>query len=267
MKIGVLIKQVPDMEKVKFDTEKGVVDRKSAGTEVNPFDLNALETAVQIKEKYGGEITAFSMGPSSAKEALKDAISRGADDGILLNDRSFAGSDTWSTSFILSNAIKKIKELDLIITGVMSVDGDTAQVGPQVAEFLDLPNASFVSEVKKVDKEGIEVVFEAFDGSFLTRLKLPALISVTKDINNPRLPLLRDKLNSRKTEIPVWGREDIGKDIPPESLGIKGSPTKVKKIVVPPPMEREGKIYDKEELDEGVEKVLELFKEFKFMEG
>ncbi len=267
MKIGVLVKQVPDMEKVKFDTEKGVVDRKSAGTEVNPFDLNALETAVQIKESTDGEITVLSMGPSSAEDALKECISRGADHGVLLNDKSFAASDTWATSFILSRAVKYAGGFDLIVTGVMSVDGDTAQVGPQVAEFLKIPNAHFVSEIVSTEENHIEVISDAFGGSYKKKLKFPALISVTKDINHPRLPKLKQKRKAKKAEIPVWGREDIAEDIAPEDLGSKGSPTKVKKIVVPPPVEREGKIFESSEKDEGVEELAKIINDLKLVGG
>lgn len=267
MKIGVLVKQVPEMDKVKFDPEKGVVNRKSAGTEVNPFDLNALETAVRLRKSLGGEVIALSMGPPFAREAVRDVISRGADDGILLNDKSFAGSDTWSTSFILSCALKKLGGLDLILTGVMSVDGDTAQVGPQVAEFLDIPSASFVSEIKKISKKEIEVVAEAFNGSYLKKLKLPALISVTKDINTPRLPRLKDKIEARKTDLKVWGLKDIGENISPNEVGAKGSPTRVRKIVVPPPAKRKGQIYEKDQLGEGIEKLTGLFRELRLLEG
>lgn len=267
LKIGVFVKQVPDMEKVKFDTEKGVIDRKSAGTEVNPFDLNALEEAVQIKEKYEGKVVVFSMGPPSAEKAVKDAIARGADEGVLLNDKSFAGSDTWATSFVLSRAVQKYGNLDLIITGVMTVDGDTAQVGPQVAEFLDIPHVSFVSEINEISEKEIIVTAEAFDGVFLKKLDLPSLISVTKDINSPRLPRLKDKRKAKEVQIKVWGREDIASDIPGEKLGLKGSPTKVKKIVVPPPPEREGKTFKEDELEEGIEKLYELFGELKLLEG
>ena len=132
--IVVPIKQVPDMERVKFDKEKGTVDRSSAPGEINPFDLNALEAAVQIKEKLGATVTTVSMGPPQAEAALRDALSRGADRGILLVDKAFAGADTWATSYTLASAIQRLGQTDLIVCGEKTVDGDTAQVGPAVAE-------------------------------------------------------------------------------------------------------------------------------------
>ena len=145
MRIVVPIKQVPDMTEVKFDVEKGRVDRSSAGAEINPFDMNALETAVQVKEKLGGTISAVSMGPPQAEAALRDALSRGVDEAVLLVDKAFAGADTLATSYTLAVAIKKMGEFDLIVCGEKTVDGDTGQVGPEIAEHLDIPHVAYVS--------------------------------------------------------------------------------------------------------------------------
>src|SRR6056297_1900876 len=167
MNIVVLIKQVPDMEKVKFDREKGVIDRKSAGTEINPFDLNALEAAVELKRKNEDiHITALSMGPPSAESALKEAIARGADQGVLLSDRNFGGADTWATSVTLAAGIKNMESSDLIIAGMQTVDGDTGQVGPEIAELLDLPHLSYVSNIEAINDK-LTAKVDIWDGTYL----------------------------------------------------------------------------------------------------
>ncbi len=252
MQIIVLIKQVPEMDRVRFDSEKGVIDRKSAGVEINPFDLNALETAVQIREQIGGEITALSMGPGRAEKALREAIARGADRGILLSDKKFAGADTRSTSFTLAQAIKKLAPFDLVIAGEMTVDGDTAQVGPQTAEYLDIPHIAYVTSLDDIEVKNITVTCNIWEGSYRKRLHLPGLITVTKDINFPRLPELRAKMESREAEITRWDYSTFSSLLSPEQIGLKGSPTQVKKITIPPPIEREGQVFSGEELEKAV---------------
>jgi electron transfer flavoprotein beta subunit len=266
MNIIVLIKQVPDMEKVKFDSERGVVDRKSAGTEINPFDLNALEAAVQISEKIDSTVTAVSMGPPSAKEALKECIARGANRGVLVSDVKFGGSDTKATSTILSSAIKKIGDYDLIIAGEKTVDGDTGQVGPEVAEFLNIPHGSYISKIQDADGNEIKVCSEIWEGTYLKRIKLPALITVTKDINVPRLPSFKNKMKARKAEIEIIKFEDlVDESLDAGKVGFNGSPTKVKKIEVPPIAKREGKIY-RENVSQAIEEIVNIFKEKKVVD-
>lgn len=265
MKIVVLIKQVPDMEKVKFDQEKGVIDRKSAGTEINPFDLNALEAAVQLKEKDGTvKIIALSMGPPSADKALKEALARGADEGILLSDKSFGGADTWATSVTISAAIKKIKDFDLVIAGMQTVDGDTGQVGPEVAEILEIPHLAYVSNIEEINDK-LKAVVDIWDGTYLKEMKMPGLITVTKDINNPRLPAFKDKMRARNAEILTWGYEDIKEYLNGEEIGIKGSPTSVKRIEIPKEAKRKGKLW-RENTDQGIDELIELFKDIKVVE-
>jgi electron transfer flavoprotein beta subunit len=237
----VLIKQVPDIEHVKFDTEEGRIDRSSAEAEINPFDLNALEAAVQIKEKLGGKVTAISMGPLQAESALRDALARGADRAILLVDKKFAGADTRATSFTLASAIKRSGEFDLIVCGEKTIDGDTGQVGPEVAGMLEIPHIAYASNIKKISDEGLEVRSELWDAYYLKRMKLPGLITLTKDVNNPRLASLRGKMNARKAKVEKWGREEF-KDIPLEEFGLKGSHTQVKRIELPKAEERGGEI-------------------------
>jgi len=260
MDIIVFVKEVPDMEKVKFDRERGVIDRSSASAQINPFDLNALQTAVDIKEEVGGNITAISMGPSSAEDSLKETIARGADDAILLTDTAFAGADTWATSFILASAVKKIGEFDLIICGEMSVDGDTAQVGPQAAEFLDIPHVAFVWDVDNIGEDSLDVKTDMWSSSYLQRVKLPGMITVTKDINTPQLPSLQDKMKAKKAEITTWGLEDFADmDIVDDDVGLSGSYTRVKNIVVPPQTSRDSKIWDghQQAMDELVDLLVE----------
>ncbi|OBR92115.1 MULTISPECIES: electron transfer flavoprotein subunit beta/FixA family protein [Clostridium] len=267
MNIVVLIKQVPDMEKVKFDREKGVVDRKSAGVEINPFDLNALEAAVQISEKIDAKVTVVSMGPPSADQALRECIARGANEGILISDVKFGGSDTKATSSILASAIKKIGSCDLVIAGEKTVDGDTGQVGPEVAEFLDVPHASYVSKITDASDDKIEVCSEIWEGTYLKSVKLPALITVTKDINEPRLPSFKNKMKARKAEIQTLKFEDLKEYTDADKVGFKGSPTKVKKIEVPKIQKRQGKIYREADAAKAEDELVDIFRKKKILEA
>ncbi len=261
MNIVVFVKEVPDMEKVKFDRERGVIDRSSASAQINPFDLNALQAAVDIKEEVGGKITAISMGPPSAEESVKEAIARGADEGILLTDRNFAGADTWATSFILSHAAKKFGDYDLILCGEMSVDGDTAQVGPQAAEFLDIPHVAFVWDIDEINEDSLVVKTDQWNSTYLQKIELPGLVTVTKDLNAPQLPSLQDKMKAKKAEIKTWGLEDFDEyNIDGDDVGLTGSLTKVKNIEVPPEEGRESKVWE-EGYEEALDELTELLKE------
>jgi electron transfer flavoprotein beta subunit len=230
LNIIVLVKQVPDIERVKFDHEKGRLDRSSAGAITNPFDLNALEAAVQIKEKLTGTITAISMGPKQAEETLRDTLARGADRAILLSDAKFAGSDTLATSYTLASAIKKLGAFDLVVCGEKTIDGDTAQVGPEVAELLGIPHVAYVEELKAVKEDGIVVKSKIGNNYCVISLSFPSLITVTKDANTPRLPTLKDKLRARKTEITTWAADDLADVAQTDRFGWSGSPTAVVKV-------------------------------------
>lgn len=262
MKIIVLVKQVPDMEKVKFDREKGRIDRSSAGAEINPFDLNALETALQISENTGAHITALTMGPPQAEEALREAVARGADEGILLTDVKFGGSDVKATAGILSAAITKLGDYDLVIAGIQSVDGDTGQVGPETAGYLSIPHISSVEAVKNCTEDSIEVVSSVWEGQYLKKGRYPLLITVTKDVNVPRLPSFKNKMKARKAEITKWGLDDLKEIIDESRIGVKGSPTKVKKIEVPPEKKREGMLF-RDSSGEAMTGIVEILKEKK----
>ncbi|MBV1757283.1 MAG: electron transfer flavoprotein subunit beta/FixA family protein [Dethiosulfatibacter sp.] len=244
MNIVVLMKEVPNMDMVKFDSERGVIDRTSADGEINPFDLNALQTAVDLRKKTGGKITVITMGPPKAAQSLRDAYSRGGDELILLTDRRFGGSDTWATSYTLGASLKKIQSFDLIICGEKSVDGDTAQVGAEVAEFLDLPHAYYVEKIIGVDDKAISVEIENLGDMKQTReMSLPCLISVTKNINFPELPSLKRKLESLKVDVNTLSLDDLNGLLTEDKTGFKGSPTKVSKIVIPKEISRESQLF------------------------
>ena len=184
----VCIKQVPEGTEVEIDEEKGVLKREGVESKLNPYDAYALEAAVALKEEYGGRVTVLSMGPLQAKEVIQEAYSLGADAGYLLSDRKFAGADTLATSYVLAEAIRRLPAADLIFCGMQTTDGDTAQVGPGIAELLELPHVSYVAEIKDIHKKSILVDADMGDGMEELRIELPCLVTVTKDCNQPRLP-------------------------------------------------------------------------------
>ena len=243
MHIIVLIKEVPDMDRVRFNVDEGVVDRKSAGTEVNPFDLNALEAAVQLKVQAGGFVTALCMGPPQAEKSLREAIARGADKALLLSDPAFGGSDTWATSRTLAAAIRKLENYDAIFAGEKTVDGDTGQVGAEIAELLAIPHISYVEKLEWHEKKGLVAAVSLWDAIYRKTLHGKGLLTFTKTANTPRLPNIRDKMKSRKLTIPVWHLSDLEGFLDVGETGFSGSPTKVKKIVIPKPLARQGNLY------------------------
>jgi len=264
LRIIVLIKQVPDIEKVRFDFKKGRLDRSSASAVINPFDLNALEAAVQIKEKVGAVVTAISMGPKNAEASLRDAIARGADRAILLTDIRFAGADTLATSYTLASAIRKSGFFDLIICGEKTIDGDTAQVGPEVAEFLGIPHAAYVEEIREVNEDRILVKSKMGESYYLIALSFPGLITVTKDVNTPRLPTLRGKIRSRKSEITIWNAESLLDVAEIDRFGISGSPTTVAKVYAPHTEKRRSVIL-KGDMEEAARRIVSVLKELKIV--
>jgi len=231
LRIAVLVKQVPETTNVRIDPETNTLCREGVAAMMNPFDAYALEEAVRTKEKVGeGEVVVVSMGPPQAEEMLREAISLGADRGVLVCDRACAGSDTWATSLALSAALKKIG-FDLIFCGKQAIDGDTAQVGPGVATHLDLPQATYVRKIEEISPERARVQRLLEEGHEVVEVPLPALLTVVKEINEPRLPSLRGKMKAKKAKIETLCQEDIG--VPPEELGLKGSPTRVHKVFAP----------------------------------
>lgn len=236
MKIVVCIKQVPSSSDAKIDPETKRIVREGTQAVLNPFDLYAIEEALRIKERIGGEVIALSMGPESARNALVEALSMGADDAWLLCDRAFAGSDTWATSYALSKAIEKIGHVDLVLCGKQAIDGDTAQVGPEIASKLGMMQATNVFSVDALAAGSITVRRMNERGYDVLRLRLPALITVVKDINFPRIPMLRNARAARMKELLVLKPSDIGAD--PDKLGLAASPTRV--VRTAPPAVREG---------------------------
>lgn len=239
MHIVVPIKQVPETGDVKMDPESGTMIRKGLSAIINPLDLYAIETALQLKETHGGKITVLSMGPPLAENALREALALGCDDALLLSHRKFAGSDTWATAYTLAQAIKKLDDVDLVICGERATDGDTGQVGPGIAAFLDLPLATYVSRIFDVKERCLRVERLVEGGTQTLWSFLPAVLTVIKEIGNPRYPTLDSKLRAKRAAVPVWGPDDF--DVKPENLGLKGSPTRVVKIDTPK-VAREGEV-------------------------
>ena len=253
MKIVVLIKQVPDTTDIRIDGETNTLIREGVPSIINPFDTYAVEEALRMREGAGeGTVTVMSMGPPQVESALRDTIALGADDAVLLSDRAFAGSDTWSTSYTLAAGIRKLGPCDVILCGKQAIDGDTAQVGPGVAQFLDVPQVTYV---RKIDIEDgfarAERMME--DGYDVVRVKLPAVFTVVKEINEPRLPSLKGKMRAKKAEVTVWGHDDL--DVDPAELGLDGSPTRVIRIFAPEP--REGGTVFEGEVDECVDRLVD----------
>jgi len=231
MNIVVCLKQVPGTTKVKIDPQTNTLIRQGIENIVNPFDTYALEEGVRIRERCGGKVTAVSMGPSQAEEMLREAISTGADEAILLSDSTFAGSDTWATAYTLAKAIDKLEQCDLIICGRQTIDGDTGQVGPELAEILGLPFVAYVSKVEEIGNEYIRVRRMIEEGYEVIETSLPAVITVVKEINVPRLPSLRGLARAKSAIIPVWTAEELGVD--KSMVGLSGSATRVVKIFFP----------------------------------
>jgi len=233
VRIVVCVKEVPDTTDIRINPETNTLIREGVPSIVNPFDAFALELALSIKDqKTDTEIITLSMGPPQAVRSLRETIGMGADSAILISDRVFAGSDTWATSYTLSAAIKKIGNVDLVFTGKQAIDGDTAQVGPGIAEFLDLPQAIFVRAIRKIENNEIELERLTENGYEILSLGMPAVISVVKLPKDPRFPSLRGMMKAKKAEIPIWGKSDL--NIEEIFVGLDGSPTHVSKIFSPP---------------------------------
>ena len=239
MKIIVCIKQVPDTKDVKINPDTNTLIREGIPNIINPFDVYAIEEALRLKERFGGNVTVLSLGPPQAMNALKEAVGMGADDAIQLSDRAFAGSDSWATSYTLALAIKKLGEFDVILCGKQAMDGDTRQVGPGIASQLGITQLTYVFKIIKLEPESGTITVERLleEGREIVEAKLPALLTVVKDINQPRSATLVNIRRASKLLIPIWTAADLpGAD--PSKLGLKGSPTQVIKIFSPP--KREG---------------------------
>jgi len=230
----VCLKQVPATQEVKIDPERGTLIREGIEVETNPFDLNALEEAVRLKERFGGEVIALSMGPPQAESTLREALGIGADKAILLSDKALAGADTLATSYTLACAIRKIGEFDLIFCGEKTTDGDTAQVGPELAENLGIPFVPYIRKIEEIGDRHLIVHREIEEGFQVVQVPIPCLLTVTKDINEPRLPSLKDILRAKKAEIKIWTADDLSDVCEKGRFGLEGSPTRVIKVETPP---------------------------------
>ena len=241
MNIITLIKQVPDTTEIKIDPKTGNLIREGIESIINPDDRHAIEMAVALKEKHGGKTVAVSMGPPQTIDAISEAIGMGIDEGMLLTDRNFGGADTWATSFTLGKAIEKINKYDLIICGRQAIDGDTAQIGPQVAEFLGLPQLTYVMDIEELDDKRIIVRRALVNGYERIESPLPALITVVGELNRPRYPRVDLLINAckEKARITHWNAADLGVSV--QEIGLPGSLTRVMKTFSPK-MKREGEM-------------------------
>jgi electron transfer flavoprotein beta subunit len=257
--IVVCIKQVPETTEVEFDEETGTLKREGIAAVVNPFDEYAVEEGLSLRERFGGRVKVITMGPPQAESALRDTIAMGCDEAWLATDRAFAGADTWATSYTLGLCIEKMGSHDIIICGLKTTDGDTGQVGPELAQHLGVPHVCYVNKILDVSDGKIRLTRMLDDGVETLEAPLPIVISVTKEINQPRLATLRGRLNARKAEIRQITSKDVDAD--PSQLGLDGSFTRVVKIFTPtPPAAGEVHEGSPEEL---AEKILEKLVECK----
>lgn len=231
MEIVVCVKQVPDTTEVKIDPVTNTLIRQGVPSIVNPFDKNAVEAALQLKEKHGGKVTVLSMGPPQASDALKECLAMGADQAILVSDRAFGGADTLATSYTLAAALRKIGNYDVIFCGKQAIDGDTAQVGPELAEHLGIPQVTYVNKIE-VDGDTARLERENEDGYAVVEVKLPVMLTIIKSLNfEPRYPTVKGTMRANRAKIEVWTAADLG--VNEQRIGLKGSPTQVRKIFTP----------------------------------
>lgn len=241
MNIVVCVKRVPDPSEAKIDKKTNTVVREGVKNITNPFDMYAIEEGIRLKEAHGGKVTVISMGPPQSEESLKEAISMGADDAVLISDRALAGSDTWATSLALAAAIRKIGEVDMILCGREAIDGDTGQVGPGIAEKLEVGHITYVRKIREVGEDHVIVERMIEEGYQVIRASFPVLLTVVKDINEPRLPSLKGMMRAKKAKVTVWGIDDLG--LSPDTVGAVGSPTKVVKQFAPE-IGRRGELFE-----------------------
>lgn len=249
MHMVVCVKQVPDTTEVRIDPETNTLVREGVPSILNPYDAHAAEAAVELKERYGGKVTVVCMGPPQAIEVIRECISLGADRGILLSDRAFAGSDTWATSYTIGLALKRIRDeegLDMVLCGKQAIDGDTAQVGPGLARRLQIPQITYAVGVEEVDLEArtATVLRRLEKGVEVVKTPLPCLLTCVEEMNEVRYATLPNMIRAARYEPEVWGAKDLDAD--PNLLGLKGSPTMVNRIF-PPPARQPGEIVGTDE--------------------
>ena len=231
MNIIVCIKQVPNTTDVRIDPVTNTLIRDGVESVINPFDAYAIEEAVRLKERCAGKVTILTMGPPQAENALREALSLGGDEAVLVSDKKFAGSDTWATSYTLAAAIRKIGDFDLILCGKQASDGDTAQVGPGISAHLDIPQVTYVRKITEITTELAKVERMTEEGYDIVSTPLPCLLTVVKEINTPRMPSLKGMMRAKSAKPLKWTADDLEAD--PAALGLEGSPTRVVKIFTP----------------------------------
>lgn len=235
MHFVVCLKQVPDTSEVRIDPITNTLMREGVPSIINPYDAHGLEEAIRLKEKVGGKVTIVSMGPPQAKEALKKAMTFGADRAILLSDRAFGGSDSLATAYILSSAIQKIQEtdpIDLVFAGKEAIDGDTAQTGPGIAQRLGFPQLTYAIKIQELTETTVTVERKTESGRQIVQAQLPALITVEKELNDLRYASLPNMMTAAAYEPEVWDVKSLSFDT--KKMGLKGSPTSVSRIFAPP---------------------------------
>ena len=257
LRIAVCVKQVPDVAEIRIDEVKHTLIRSGVPSILNPFDEFAVEEALRIREKLGGEVTVVSMGPLQAKEALSKCLAMGADRGILLSDPKFAGADTWATSKTLAMTLQKVG-FDLVICGMKAIDGETCQVGPEMAELLNIPHVSYVKRLE-ISEDGKSLVAERMteQGHQLVSCSIPCLLTATKALNVPRTPTLLSQMAATRKVIEIFTAESIKAE--KDQVGLPGSHTVVLKVFTPNLRTGEGKIVRAEDKDT-IPQLLELMK-------
>ena len=253
MKIVVCIKQVPDTAEVKLDPKTGTLIRDGVPSIINHDDKAGLEAALQLREKVGGTVTVVCMGPPQADVALREALAMGADDAYLRSAREFGGSDTYATATIIATGLRKIG-FDLVITGRQAIDGDTAQVGPQIAEQLKIPQVSYAEQLD-VDGDSVVVKRQYEDQSHMLKVKMPCLVTALSELTEPRYMHAGGIVDAYNKEITVWGFDDLKDDLNPEWIGLKGSPTNVFQSFGKKP-KTAGTVLDGLSTEEAVEKIM-----------
>lgn len=258
MKFLVCIKQVVDTSKMEVDSTTGRLKRNNANSIMNPVDLNALEAALALRDKVGGTVDVITMGPPQAEAVLRDATSMGADRAFLVTDRAFGGADTLATSYTLAAAIKKIGMADIIFCGVESIDSNTAQIGPEIAATLRIPDVSAVSSILLESKDSVTVTRQNGTGAEVLELKLPAVITTTAELNKPRYPSIKGLLHKDEVEIISVTSADL--PVEEHRIGAKGSPTQVKKVRPVIPGEKENLRLENKPAAEMAEELAEAMK-------
>ncbi len=262
MEILVCIKQVPGTSKVEVDEKTGVLKRDGVDSKMNPYDLYALETALRIRETSGGNIGVISMGPPQAMDVIREAYMMGVDRGALISDRKFAGADVLATSYTISQGIRKMGNLDLIICGKQTTDGDTAQVGPEIAEYLGIPHVANVLKILEVKEKSIVIEMDMPNTIEVAEVKFPCLLTVEKDIFQPRLPSYKMKLKTQNKEIQTICLNDFD-DTDENKYGLNGSPTQVERIF-PPEANTDREMWNGNS-EEMSDRVIKKLKELKFV--